>query len=220
MTEFIFFMTYSDVTIYNALDVFENIKETGIEYVGFKDVGLPKDKLKKLKKKIDDAGLTSVLEVVSATEEDNIRSIKMGVELGVDYIIGGTYVEQSLPLLKDSNVKYFPYVGEIVGHPCLLRGSVEYMIQDAKRVEELGVDGIDLLAYRYDGDVEKLIASVQKSVDIPLIIAGSVNSFERIQNLLDLNVWGFTIGTAIFDKEFVPNADYSIQIKAVLEKLK
>jgi len=220
MTEFIFFLTYSDVTIYNALDVFDEIKDTGIKYVGFKDVGLPKEKLKTLRKKIDEAGLISVLEVVTATEEDNVRSVKMGVELGIDYLIGGTYVEKSLPLLKNTDINYFPYVGRIVGHPCLLRGSLDYVFKDAERVEKLGANGIDLLAYRYDGDVEKLIKGVQEAVDIPLIIAGSVSSFEQVEKLINLDVWAFTIGSAVFDKKLVPNAGYRDQIKAVLKAIK
>lgn len=219
MVEFIFFLTYSDVTVYNAIEVFEKIKDLGIKYVGFKDVGLPKEKLKKLHEMMKKDGMTSFLEVVSATEEDNIRSAKMGLELGVDNLIGGTYVRKTLPLLQDTETKYFPYIGKIVGHPCLLRGTIEEITKDAKMVEDLGADGIDLLAYRYDGDPERLIKSVQKAVKIPLIIAGSINSIERVRKMKELGVWAFTIGSAIFDKKFVHNGTLSDQITAVLKEI-
>lgn len=219
MVEFIFFLTYNDVTVYNAIDVFEKRKNTGIKYVGFKDVGLPKEKLIELHERMKKAGMTTFLEVVSATEEDNLRSAKMGIELGVDNLIGGTYVRQTLPLLQDTNIKYFPYIGKVIGHPCLLRGAIEEITRDARTVENLGVSGIDLLAYRYDGNPEHLIRSVQESVKIPLIIAGSINSLERVRKMTELDVWAFTIGSAIFDKKFVPSGTLSDQITAVLKEI-
>jgi len=219
MVEFIFFLTYSDVTVYNALDVFDEIKDTDINFVGFKDVGLPEEKLKKLVDKMKKAGKTTFLEVVSATKEDNIRSAKMGVKLGVDNLIGGTYVEETLPLIKNTGIKYFPYIGKIVGHPCLLRGTIEEITKDARRVEALGVNGIDLLGYRYNGDVEHLIKSVQNAVNIPLIIAGSIDSFERVRKMAELGVWAFTIGSAVFDKKFVPDGTLNDQISAVLKEI-
>lgn len=218
MVEFIFFLTYSDVTVYNAIDVFEKRKNTGIKYVGFKDIGLPKEKLIELHKRMKKEGMTTFLEVVSATEEDNLRSAKMGIELGVDYLIGGIYVRQTLPLLQDTNIKYFPYIGKVIGHPCLLRGTIEEITRDARTVEDLGANGIDLLAYRYDGNPERLIKTVQEAVRIPLIIAGSINSLERVRKMTELDVWAFTIGSAIFDKKFVPSGTLSDQITAVLKE--
>jgi len=219
MVEFIFFLTHSDVTVYNAIDVFEKRKNTGIKYVGFKDVGLPKEKLIELHERMKKEGMTTFLEVVSATEEDNLRSAKMGIELGVDNLIGGTYVRQTLPLLQDTNIKYFPYIGKVIGHPCLLRGTIEEITRDARTVEDLGANGIDLLAYRYDGNPEHLIRSVQEAVKIPLIIAGSINSLERVRKMTELDVWAFTIGSAIFDKKFVPSGTLSDQITAVLKEI-
>jgi len=220
MVEFIFFLTYNDVTVYNAIEVFEKIKDTGIKHVGFKDVGLPKEKLIELHARMKKEGMTTFLEVVSATEEDNLRSAKMGIELGVDNLIGGIYVRQTLPLLQDTNIKYFPYIGKVVGHPCLLRGNIKEIIDDAKMVEDLGAYGIDLLAYRYDGDPEQLIKSIQRAVKIPLIIAGSINSLEKVRKMVEFDVWGFTIGSAIFDKKFVRGGTLNDQIWAVLKEIK
>lgn len=219
LVEFIFFLTYNDVTVRNAIDVFEETKNTGIKYVGFKDIGLPKNKLIELHSKMKKEGMTTFLEVVTATEEDNVRSTKIGVELGVDYIIGGIYARQTLPLLQDTNIKYFPYIGKVVGHPCLLRGAIKEIAADARMVEELGVSGIDLLAYRYDGNPERLIRSIQNTVEIPLIVAGSINSLERVRKMVDLDVWAFTIGSAIFDRKFVSNGTLGDQIKTVLERM-
>jgi len=217
MTEFIFFLTYSDVTIYNALDVFEEIKDTDIKYVGFKDVGLPKEKLMKLREKIRDAKKMAVLEVVSATKEDNLRAAKIAKELNIDYLIGGTHFEDAQLLLKGTTIKCFPYIGKIVGHPCLLRGTIEEICEDARRVERLGADGIDLLSYRYDGDPVQLTKAVQDAVDIPIIVAGSISSFEQIRKVAEIGVWGFTIGSAILDKKFVARGSIRDQVEAVLK---
>ena len=39
-------------------------------------------------------------------------------------------------------------------------GSIAEITEDARRVEALGVDGLNLLAYRYDGDVDALVETV------------------------------------------------------------
>ena len=220
MTEFIFFLTYSDVTIWNALDVFEEIKDTQLKYIGFKDVGLPKEKLKELRARIRKADKLSVTEVVSTTKEDNLRATKVGMELDVDYLIGGIYVEEMLDVLKGTDIKFFPYIGKIVGHPCLQRGTIEEICKDARRVEELGADGIDLLSYRYDGDPIQLTKAVMDAVNIPIVAAGSISSFERIKKMMGLGVWGFTIGTAVLDKKFVSGGSIRDQIEAVMNKIK
>ena len=102
-------------------------------------------------------GRTTFLEVVSASEKDTVQSTKVALELGVDYLIGGTYIDATLPLIKNKKIKYFPYVGKIVDHPCKLRGSIEEIVNDTKKVKEKGIPGINLLAYRYNGDVDHLI---------------------------------------------------------------
>ena len=219
MVEFIFFLTHSDATIHNALDVFEEIKDIGVKYVGFKDVGLPMERLRKLRDLIREANKISVLEVVSATKEDNVRAAKTGRELDVDYLIGGTYFEEVLPLLKGTEIKCFPYIGKIVSHPCLQRGTIEEICEDARRVEKLGADGIDLLSYRYDGDPAQLTMAVKDAVDIPIIVAGSISSFEQIRKMVELGVWGFTIGSAILDRKFVAGGSVRDQVEAVLKEI-
>jgi len=218
LTYFILMLTKNDLTIQNAPEVFEEIKDTGARHIGFKDIGLPMDKLKVLVQKMKSKGMKTYLEVVSESEEANIRSVKSALELGVDYLIGGTYVEQTLKLFKGAHPKYYPYIGKIVGHPCLLRGTIDEILADGKRKEALGIDGINLLGYRYDGDVEKLTSSLVKTVKIPIIVAGSIDSFERVRKMIQLKVAGFTIGGAILDKKFVPNGSLAEQVKAVLKE--
>ena len=211
-------LTKNDLTIQNALDVFDEIKDTGVRHIGFKDIGLPMDKLKILVQRMKKQDMRTYLEVVSESEEANVKSVKSALELGVDNLIGGSYVEQTLKLMKGKRLGFFPYIGKIVGHPCLLRGSIEEIVADGKKKKAMGIDGINLLAYRYDGSVEELITSVQKAVKVPLIVAGSIDSFERVRRMKDLKVDGFTIGGAILDKKFVSNGSLSDQMRAVLKE--
>jgi phosphoribosylformimino-5-aminoimidazole carboxamide ribonucleotide (ProFAR) isomerase len=66
-----------------------------------------------------------------------------------------------------------------------------------------GVHGLDLLAYRFAGDVEQLAARVVRSVNVPVLAAGSIDRNERVQAMRRCGVWGFTVGSAVFDGDFL-----------------
>jgi putative N-acetylmannosamine-6-phosphate epimerase len=224
MTDLIYMLTKDDVTIPNALEVVDDIMDTDLRYIGFKDPqegGLPVDKYKPLMKKLRETNMEIMIEVVSESEELNQRSAKLAVDLGVDYLIGGTFIDSSMEAIKGTDIGFFPYIGEIVGHPCVLEGSIEAMVEEGKMVKTKGIAGINLLAYRREpvSEVPLLIQEVQKAVGLPLIIAGSINSFERIKKMKELDVWTFTIGGAIQDGIFVPGGTIKENINAVLDVL-
>ena len=216
MSEFIFMLTRNDETIPNAREIYASIADLGLTHVGCKDVGLPKPELAGLIKDIRSHGHTSYLEVVSESDDSMEASARTAVEVAADYLIGGTAVERIQQVIAGTGIKFFPYIGSIVGHPCLLRGSIHEIVEDARRVEQLGVDGINLLAYRYDGDVPQLVRSVASATSLPLICAGSVDSVERIETLRDLGVWAFTIGTAALDGVFAPGKPLEDQLRLAL----
>ena len=160
MPEFIFMLTRNDQTIVDAREVFAQLGGLGLHHVGFKDIGLPAGELVELAADIRRRQSAVHLEVVSETEAATLASARMAVELAPDYLLGGTLIEEVLEIIVGTPIKFFPYVGEIVGHPCLLRGSIARICDDARRAEALGADGVNLLAYRFDGDVPKLVAAV------------------------------------------------------------
>jgi hypothetical protein len=217
MPEFIFMLTREDRTIADARRVYESVAGTGIRHVGCKDLGLPRAELAGLIDDIRANGHISYLEVVSESEEATLQSARVAAEVGPEHLIGGTLIEPIQEIIAGSGVRFFPYIGRVVGHPCLLRGEVEEIVLDARRAEELGVDGINLLAYRYDGDVSSLVGAVLGATSLPVIAAGSVDSAARIQRLADLGVWAFTIGTAALDGKFVPGAPLERQLAFVLD---
>lgn len=217
MIEFIFMLTRDDKTLTDAREVYASIAETGLRHVGCKDVGLPRAELQALMDEIRANGHTSHLEVVSETEEATLASARAAAEIGPDFLIGGTLIEPVQEILAGTGIRFFPYVGQIVDHPCLLRGSIERIVEDTKRAESLGVDGINLLAYRYDGDVDALVEAVVGATSLPVIAAGSVDSPARIQALAERGVWAFTIGTAALDGKLVEGAPLTGQIECALQ---
>ena len=160
MPEFIFMLTRDDKTLPDAQEVFADVATVGVTHVGCKDIGLPEAELAAFLDSARSAGATTHLEVVSATPEDELRSAEAAMRVRPDYLIGGTQVRDVQRIIEGSGMRYFPYIGRIVGHPCLLRGTIDEICEDARRVEAQGVDGINLLAYRYDGDVAELVRRV------------------------------------------------------------
>jgi 4-hydroxythreonine-4-phosphate dehydrogenase len=215
--EFIFMLTRDDVTLSDARAVYGSIAGTGVRHVGCKDLGLPRDELAALMDDIRSNGHTTYIEVVSDTEEATLESARAAAEIRPDHLIGGTLIEPVQEIIAGTGVKFWPYVGRIVGHPCLLRGSVDEIVADTERAAALGVDGINLLAYRYDGDVEALVRAVVGATDLPVICAGSVDSVERIRALDACGAYAFTIGTAALDGALVGSAPLSGQLEAALD---
>jgi hypothetical protein len=220
VTEFIFMLTHSDRTVPNARAVYDEIRSTAVRYVGFKDIGLPISELRALAGAIRADGREVMLEVVSEDPADELRSIGAALEIGVDWLLGGTHPDEALEIIAGTPVRYCPFPGRVIGHPSQLRGTIDEIAADAAALTARpGVHGLDLLAYRYDGDVEALTAAVDARASGPVIAAGSVDSLERIAALARIGVWGFTIGGAIFDGRFAGAPSIPAQIETVLAAL-
>jgi NAD(P)H-dependent flavin oxidoreductase YrpB (nitropropane dioxygenase family) len=214
--EFILMLTRDDQTVADARALYATLAGSGIRHAGFKDVGIPEGELTQLADEVRAQGHAVHLEVVAESEEATLASARMAARLRPDYLLGGTVIEKVQAVVDGTGVRFFPYIGEVVGHPCLLRGSVGDIVEDARRVEAAGVDGINLLAYRYDGDVPRLVEAVVGATDLPVICAGSIESPEQVKVLGELGVWGFTIGAGILDRRVVPGAPLGDQVGAAL----
>ena len=217
--ELIVMLTHNDKTVPDAVEVFEAAKNAPAMYWGFKEVGLPVDKMKKLVAMMKAAGKTTFLEVVAYTEEECIEGVKIGAECGFDILMGTLYFESVHKIVKTAGMKYMPFVGEIHGRPSILEGTIEGMIEQANTLADKGVDGIDLLAYRYTGDPEELAAKFVAGVKVPVCLAGSIKSFARLDKMLEIGPWTYTIGSAFFEKKF-GDMSFAEQIKAVNDYMK
>ena len=206
MSHFILMLTENDATVGDAIASYDSLRDSPIRYVGFKDVGLPIAALKQLAQRIRADGRKVMLEVVATSRDAELESIRAALEIGVDYLLGGRHVEDALPLLRGSTVRYFPFAGRTVGHPTVLEGTMEEIVADARRIAAMpGVHGIDLLAYRFagEGDPAELMRRVVEAVDVPVIAAGSIDREARVKAMIHANACGFTVGSALFQDAFV-----------------
>ena len=218
--EFILMLTYNDETVKDALELFCECKDTPVTHWGFKDVGLPPEKMKSLVREMKNAGKTTFLEVVSLSEEEGLRGAKIAVEAGFDVLMGTVLFDSILDYLKGKTIKYYPFPGHIFGHPSIMDGTIEEVVAHARFLESKGVPGMDLLSYRYNGDARLLLKEVVKATTVPIVSAGSIDSFKRIAEIWQAGAWGFTIGSALFDKKFVPKGSFKDNILAVCNWLK
>ncbi|GAA4496873.1 type 1 periplasmic-binding domain-containing protein [Gluconacetobacter tumulicola] len=215
--DFIFMLTHNDRTVENAADLVETARAAGVLHMGFKDIGLPFAALQALASTIRQAGAKIYLEVVSLDRESELRSVRAGIALGVDYLLGGTHVDDSLRLLEGTTIRYYPFPGRISGHPSILEGTEAEIVRSAvDLVSRPGVHGLDLLAYRFTGDVPSLMRRVcEAGADKPVIVAGSLDRAERIRAAAAAGAAGFTVGTAVLDGAFPAPPDLAWQIAYV-----
>ena len=88
----------------------------------------------------------------------------------------------------------------------------------AKEYLKKGVYGIDILGYRYTGDAVRLNEEFVRAVDAPVCIAGSINDYQRLNEIRKAGPWAFTIGSAFFDNKF--EGDFGEQINKVCQYIK
>jgi hypothetical protein len=172
-----------------------------------------------LHRAIKATGATTYLEVVSTTPEQCLQSARVGRELGVDYLLGGTQIDEVLPLLAGSSTKYMPFPGRPHGHPTQLGGTPAQVEADCRRFAERGAAGVDLLAYRAtEADPIELVRAARRGTPGMLLVAGAVKTVEQIQALKAAGADAFTIGSAVFDGSFVPTVgSLRSQLEAVLD---
>ena len=216
-SELIVMLTNNDRTVSDAIDVFEASKNTPARFWGFKEEGIPLAEMKDLVKRMKAAGKTTFLEVVDYTEEGCLAGVDMCIECGFDILMGTLFFPSILDRLKATSINYMPFVGQIHGRPSILEGSIDGMIEEANKLVELGVYGIDLLAYRYTGDANELIKRFVKEVNCPVCIAGSINTYERLDRMKEYRPWSFTIGSAFFNNEFGAGLTFGEQIAQVTQ---
>jgi hypothetical protein len=217
--EFIFMLTHNDATVPNALEVLDEVQDAGLRYIGFKDVGQPPELLTEIAARSHDAGLEVMLEVVSTSVQDELRSVQAALDIGVDWVLGGTNPDEAGAILAGSDVRYCPFPGTIVGHPSVLQGAPEAIAAHAGELTSRpGVAGVDLLAYRHPvADPVALTRQVVQAASGPVIVAGSIVGAEQIKAVADAGAWGFTIGGAILEGRLPGGPDIAAQVRAVLD---
>ena len=200
--ELIVMLTHNDLTVNNAYDIFEQCKNSRAKFWGFKEEPLPLEQMIQLFGYMKNCGKTTFLEVVAYNEEACLEGARKAAACQCDYLMGTSFFDSVNEFCKCNNLKYMPFVGKITGRPSVLEGTVEDMIKEANAYIAKGVYGIDLLGYRYTGNPFILNREFVAGVKAPVCIAGSINSYERLQEIKEIAPWSFTIGGAFFENKF------------------
>lgn len=218
--DFIFMLTRQDQTVEDARQIVDMALATGVRRMGFKDVGASRDDLRALTEAIREAGAASYMEVVSTTSDRVRQSMETARAIGVDYVLGGQDLEVARTTLEGGLARFYPFPGKPHGHPTALGGTPEEVARDCQTYINAGCAGVDLLAFRAtEADPLDLVRAARATLaDRELIVAGSVDSPERIHALAEAGADAFTIGSAIFDGSFSPTkGSFFSQIHDVLE---
>jgi hypothetical protein len=212
-------LTHNDVTVSNARDCFRQAADLPVQYWGFKDVGLTTREMEELVGEFRDAGKTPVLEVVNFDEEDLLDAASLAVSCGIEYFTGGVFSPAVVERVHAAGMKYFPFCGRVGGSPIELTGAPEDVLDDAGRLGDLGADGVDLVAYRYTkGDPIQLAKQVVHQLGSDrVIVAGSINSTERIRLMHEIAPFGYTIGGALFESAFEPGGSFRENLERVVD---
>ena len=200
--ELIVMLTWHDYTVENAAQVFEQCKDSKAQFWGFKEHPLPLDEMKAIYDRMKQCGKTTFLEVVAYSEDEGLEGAKIAAACGCDILMGTKFFDSINDYCCEHGIKYMPFVGEVTGRPSVLEGTIEGMIAEARSYIERGAYGIDLLGYRFTGDAIVLNEAFVAGVDAPVCIAGSIDSYARLDEVRRAAPWAFTIGGAFFENKF------------------
>lgn len=200
--ELVVMLTNHDYTVENAPEIFRECKKAEARYWGMKEEGLRIESMKALYSEMKEAGKVTVLEVVSYTEEEGIKGAELAAGCGVDILMGTKFSEKIADICHAGGIRYMPFVGTVTGRPSVLEGLTGEIIDEAKCALESGADGIDLLGYRYVDDAAALNKAVCESCPGKVCIAGSIDSFQRLDEVMESGAALFTIGSAFFADKF------------------
>ena len=153
--------------------------------------------------------------IIAYTEPECLHGAEMDAACGRDILMGTVYSDAVHAYCRAHGLRYMPFVGQISGRPSILHGTPAGMICEAEGYLAKGVDGIDLLGYRYTGDAAALNRAFIAAVHAPICLAGSVNSFARLDEIKAAGAAYFTIGSAFFAHAF--GGDIADQINTVCD---
>ncbi|AYU54207.1 hypothetical protein [Staphylococcus debuckii] len=214
-SELIVMLTHNDYTVENAHDIFEACKDSKAKYWGFKDKGISIEEMKNLFAYMKQCGKTTFLEIVEYTEPECLEGAQLAVDCGCDILMGTKFFPSVNEFCINHNLKYMPFAGEITDRPSILKGNIEDIVNEAKFHSSHGVFGFDLLGYRYVGDPVELIHTFVTKLELPVCIAGSLDTYEKLDVIKAISPWAITVGSAFFDNKL--RGTFSEQIDKVYD---
>ncbi len=210
-------LTHHDRTVENARELFARCVHSKAEYWGFKELPLPPAQMKALCGEMKAAGKTTFLEVVAYTEAEGLAGAQLAAECGFDVLLGTVFFDSINDFCRARGLRYMPFVGKVSGRPSVLEGTPEELIAQARDCLSKGVYGFDLLGYRHQEDPCALNEAFVRAIDAPVCIAGSIDSYARLDEVKRAGPWCITIGGAFFEEKF--GSDLCTQVDTVIAYL-
>lgn len=211
-------LTRHDRTIADAEAMLNLISPLKLRHIGFKDVGISAAALRKLVELIQHQGAETYVEMVTTSREEALKSARQAAEAGVQHLLGGTWVRETLAILRGLKTSYYPFPGFPQGHPTRLGGDARDIETHCREFVSQGCAGADLLAFRAtSADPIELTRAARAGLgDKRLIVAGSVDSPERIASVAAAGADAFTVGSAVFAGTYVETAGSPLsQLEAI-----
>lgn len=206
-------LTQNDHTVSNARAIFAACKDSEAQYWGAKENGIPPEELKALYADFRACGKTGFMEVVAYTEAQCLDAARLAAQCGCDGLLGTVYFPSVHQICLENHMQYLPFVGKVSGRPSVLEGTDREILCQIRELTEKGIGGVDLLGYRHQAGYE-LSKAVIAEAECAVCLAGSIDGYERLDQVLEMNPAWFTIGGAFFDGKF--GGDFGTQIHKVL----
>ncbi len=205
----------------NAEEIMRSIyPELEVECLGCKDNGISWEDIEKINQYIKKTGKKSLLEVM-ADEDHWINSAQMAVGFGFDIVIGTHYSKAVADLLAENQIEYYPFIGKLTEQlPIIMQGTVEGIVSEAVYVSEQNVTGLTIPLYHFEGNVDDLARKLIANVKKPMFVAGHVSTEDQIRYLNELGYYGFTMGTQLIDKKYVPDGSFIDNLNYVADMVK
>ncbi|MFI5735137.1 hypothetical protein ACIA49_33810 [Kribbella sp. NPDC051587] len=215
---FVLMLTEQDRTIPDAVDVYREVSDLdGLGYVAFKDSGLGVPALRELVRSIHADRRQAILEVTAEHLDDERRMFDLGVDLGVDQIVGGSELLAS-EVGDDAPVAYWPFVGEMRGIPLRLASGPAELVDSVRRLSAVpAVAGLMAMPYRQERHrPEDLLRSITSASDLPVLVAGGISQPGHVRSLEQHGAWGFTVGGAVLAGRIAGQGHVRSKVEAML----
>lgn len=220
MAHLIVMLTRNDLTVSNAKEVFDSCKDLPVEFWGFKDNGISLDEMKILAKDMKDAGKKVVFELLGTKEDECISGAKHAVEIKADYMMGGVFFPSVSKILSDNNIKYYPYIGNVLPDPVIISSTPEEIAKEIEILKSKGCEGVTLLAYENEKEHPlQVMDNFFGRKELNCIVAGAVNSKGRMIAILSYGMFGFACGSSFFKGDFCEDKSFRAQVKAISDFL-
>lgn len=202
-SKLIVMLTYNDKTVENALEIFNECKNLDVDFWGIKTDPLPLEKMSEFVQAVHAINKIAVFESVCYTEEEGISDARKAAHCKCDILMGTVFSNTINSYCKENGIKYMPFIGRPSLVPSILNGTPEEIAADINSAITNGTFGVDFLAYRHTKNAKTILDQVLTSNNkTNICIAGSVDSFKKLDQIKKLNASFFTIGSAFFNKRF------------------